>query len=92
MHNYLNMLLFTSKNNNFVQWVMCSDRPYTCTNLQIVSMECKMTTKSRMGVLLLVRIQWVRLLFGCKISLVNYGNVFQSAVQHSLYQHEGNYI
>jgi len=62
MQNILSMLLFTSTYNYFVQRVMCSDRPYTYTiifNLQIVSMECMMVTKSRIGELFLVGIQWV---------------------------------
>ena len=56
-------------------------------NLRIVSTECMMPTKSRIGVIILARIQWVRLLFACKNFLENYGYVFQSAVQNSLYQH-----
>jgi len=56
-------------------------------NLQIVSMECRMPTKSRIGVLHLAGIQWLRLLLARKIFLENYGYVYHSAVQNSLYQH-----
>jgi len=52
-------------------------------------MESMTPTHSRIGVLLLARIQWVRLLLACKNFLENYGYVLHSAVQNSLYQHLG---
>ena len=68
---------------------MCTDGPYKCTiNLQLTdSMEYMIPTMSRILVLLLVRIQWVKLPVPCKIFLENYGYVCQSAVENSLYQH-----
>ena len=42
---------------------------------------------SRIGVLFLVGIQWVRLPVVWTFFLENYGYVFQTAVQNFLYQH-----
>jgi len=36
-HNYLCTLLFPFKYDCFVQWVMCTDRPYSCTTRQVGS-------------------------------------------------------
>ena len=43
-------------------------------------------TNSRIGVLLLAGIQWVRLPVACKIFPEKYGYAFQSEVQNSFYQ------
>jgi hypothetical protein len=46
-----------------------------------------MPTKSRIGVLLLVGNEWVRLPVAWKVLLETYGYVFHSAVQNTLYQY-----
>lgn len=56
-------------------------------NLQIYSMECIMPTKSRIGVLILAGIQWMRLPVVCQVFQETYGYVFYSAVKNLLYQY-----
>ena len=46
-------------------------------NLQIVSMECMMTTKSRISVLILAGIQWVSLPVACKVFLETWVHISQ---------------
>ena len=89
-HKYLCMFLFTFEDNCFVQRVIRSVGHRVVLyifNLPIVSMECMMSTNSRIGVLLLARIQLVRLKVAWKVFLETYGYVFHSALQNSLYQY-----
>jgi hypothetical protein len=93
-HNYLCKILYTFTDNCFFNGSCAQTGRIILLyvfHLQTVSMECMMSTKSSIGVLLSAGNQWARLPvpgnFFFLSLLKTYGYIFHSAVQNSLYRY-----
>jgi hypothetical protein len=92
--NYLCTILFTFTDNCLFNG-SCAQMGHILLlyifHLQIVSMECMMSTKSSIRVLLSAGHQWSRLSVAGEFFFLSflktYGYIFHSAVQNSLYQY-----